>query len=116
MKLVFLEREASGNQMKIEIKDSGSAATMVLDGRLDIVGAEVVAMPLATLSGSKDQLAVDMAGVGFVASIGLRHLLAAAKAVGRRGGRFVLLNPQPAVAEVIATSGLEELLRIERSA
>jgi len=102
--------------MKIDISQSGSAATVTLNGRLDIAGAEVVAMPLATLSGSKDKIAVDMSGVSFVASIGLRHLLAAAKAIGRRGGSLVLIDPQPAVAEVIATSGLEDLLRIERSA
>ena len=40
--------------------------------------------------------------------------LSAAKAVGRRGGRLVLLNPNAAVAEVITTSGLTDLLRIER--
>jgi anti-anti-sigma factor len=57
-----------------------------------------------------------MAGVTFVASIGLRHLVSAAKAVGRRGGRLVVLNPTPAVAEVITTSGLTGLLHIESGA
>jgi anti-anti-sigma regulatory factor len=36
--------------------------------------------------------------------------------VGRRGGKVVLLNPTPAVAEVITTSGLTGLLPIERGA
>jgi anti-sigma B factor antagonist len=85
-------------------------------GRLDISGAEVVALPLATLSGSKSALFVDMAGVTFIASIGLRHLVSAAKAVGRRGGRLMLLNPTAAVTEVITTSGLAGLLQIERGA
>lgn len=100
--------------MQIAIKDDGSATTVTMVGRLDISGAEVVALPLATLSGSKSALLVDMAGVTFVASIGLRHLVAAAKTMGRRGGRLVLLNPTEAVAEVITTSGLADLLRIER--
>jgi anti-sigma B factor antagonist len=85
-------------------------------GRLDILGAEAVALPLATLSGSKNGLYIDMSGVTFVASIGLRHLVSAAKAVGRRGGKVVVLNPTPAVAEVITTSGLTGLLPIERGA
>ncbi len=101
--------------MQIAINDDGSAATVTMVGRLDIAGAEVVALPLATLSGSKSLLSVDMAGVTFVASIGLRHLVAAAKAMGRRGGRLVLLNPNTAVTEVITASGLADLLRIERS-
>lgn len=100
--------------MQIAINDDGAAATVTMVGRLDISGAEVVALPLATLSGSKSALFVDMAGVTFVASIGLRHLVAAAKAMGRRGGRLVLLNPNTAVTEVITTSGLTGLLQIEQ--
>jgi anti-anti-sigma factor len=99
--------------MQIAIDESGSTATVVLTGRLDISGAAVVALPLATLSGTKNNLVVDLAGVTFIASIGLRHLVSAAKAVGRRGGRLVLFNPTSPVIEVIATSGLTELLQIE---
>jgi len=100
--------------MQISIDDAGSTATVKLIGRLDISGADIVALPLATLAGSKSGLVIDMAEVTFVASIGLRHLVSAAKAVGRRGGRLVLLNPNIAVAEVVTTSGLTGLLLIER--
>jgi anti-sigma B factor antagonist len=99
--------------MKIEIRDSQDSATLVLNGRLDIAGADVVALPLATLSGKKETLYVDMAGVSFIASIGLRHLVAASKAIARRGGRFTLLDPNAAVLEVITTSGLSDLLPCE---
>jgi stage II sporulation protein AA (anti-sigma F factor antagonist) len=100
--------------MEIAIKDAGSTAKVTMVGRLDIAGAEVVALPLATLAGSKDGLFIDMTDVTYVASIGLRHLVSTAKAIGRRGGRVVLLNPSAAVAEVITTSGLMDLLFIER--
>lgn len=102
--------------MQIAINESGPTVTVVLTGRLDISGADVVALPLATLSGAKDSLVVDMAGVSFIASIGLRHLVSAAKAIGRRGGTLVLINPNPAVVEVITTSGLNDLLPIEQRA
>jgi anti-sigma B factor antagonist len=101
--------------MQITVDDSGSTAIVRLVGRLDISGAEVVAMPLAILSGTKNTLVIDMAGVTLVASIGLRHLVSAAKAVRRRGGGLILLNPNEAVAEVITTSGLANWLRIETS-
>jgi anti-anti-sigma factor len=100
--------------MQIAINDVGSAATVTMIGRLDIAGAETVTLPLATLAGSKIYLFIDLAGVTFVASIGLHRLVAAAEAVRRRGGRLVLLNPIPAVAEVITTAGLADLLQIER--
>jgi anti-anti-sigma factor len=101
--------------MQIAIDDAGTTATVVLTGRLDIAGADVVALPLATLSGSKDSLVIDMAGVTFLASMGLRHLVAASKAVRRRNGRLVLLNPNAAVVEVIEASALTDLLPITRS-
>lgn len=102
--------------MQIVINEAGPTATVVLTGRLDISGADVVALPLATLSGAKESLVVDMAGVSFIASIGLRHLVSASKAIGRRGGTLVLINPNPAVVEVITTSGLNDLLPIEQRA
>ena len=96
-------------------QDQGATARVTLTGRLDIVGAEVIALPLATLAGSKQGLILDMSGVSFVASIGLRHLVQTAKALSRRGGRLVLLNPSEMVAEVLTTSGLTDLLPIVRS-
>jgi anti-anti-sigma factor len=98
--------------MQIAIQDEGSAATVTMTGRLDIAGSEVVALPLATLSGSKSMLFMDMAGVTFVASLGLRQLVSVAKTMGRRGGRLVLLNPSAVITEVIELSGLSNLLSI----
>lgn len=102
--------------MKILIEDAGLTATVTLAGRLDIVGAESIDLPLATLSGSKSRILVNMAAVTFIASIGLRHLVAASRAVRRRGGQLVLLNPTATVAEVIETSGLTAYLPMEGGA
>jgi anti-anti-sigma factor len=101
--------------MHLHVNDAGSTATLVMVGRLDIPGAEIIALPLAALSGSKSELLIDMAGVTFIASIALQHLVAAAKVVRRRGGRLALLNPAAAIAEVVRKSGLMEYLPIERA-
>jgi anti-sigma B factor antagonist len=101
--------------MQIVIDDAGTTATVVLTGRLDISGADVVALPLATLSGSKHSLVIDMAGVTFLASMGLRHLVSASKAVRRRNGSLVLLNPTASVVEVIEASHLTDLLPVTHS-
>jgi anti-sigma B factor antagonist len=93
----------------------GAAARVALSGRLDIAGAEAVALPLATLAGAKQGLIIDMSGVSFIASIGIRHLVSAAKAQARRNGRLVLLNPTSLVAEVLTTSGLTDILPIVHS-
>jgi anti-anti-sigma factor len=99
--------------MNIAITDAGSTVTVKLAGRLDISGAESIGLPLATLAGSRNKIVIDMTEVTFIASIGLRHLITAAKAVQRRGGRLILLNPTAAITEVITASGLTELLPTE---
>jgi anti-sigma B factor antagonist len=102
--------------MGIVTSEDGSATVRVaLTGRLDIVGAEAIALPLATLAGAKQGMIVDMSGVSFIASIAISHLVSAAKALSRRNGRLVLLNPSEMVAEVLTTSGLTYLLPIVRS-
>jgi anti-sigma B factor antagonist len=99
--------------MQITISnDTGPAARVVLVGRLDIAGAQVVAIPLATLAGGKTSIVVDMSGVTFVASIGIRHLVLASKAISRHGGKLVLVAPTDMVRDVLVTSGLADLLPI----
>jgi anti-sigma B factor antagonist len=102
--------------MKIQIEDNGVTAKVVLAGKLDIVGAEVVALPLATLSGGKQSLTIDISGVTFIASIGIRHLISASCALARRGGSLTLLDPSEVVAEMLTTSGATELMTVGRSA
>ena len=102
--------------MQVTIDDLGATARVVLVGRLDIAGADKIDLPLATVSGAKSAVLIDMSGVTFIASIGLRHLVMAAKAMIRRGGSFRLLNPNPVVAEVITAAGLADILPIEQRA
>src|SRR4029077_15272192 len=102
--------------MQITVTDLDAATKRVtLVGKLDIVGAEAIGLPLAAAAGSRANIIVDMAGGDFIASIGIRHLVMAAKAVARGAGKLVLLSPTPMVAEVLTVSGLEQLLPMVRS-
>ena len=102
--------------MEISVSQFGELGTkVVLVGKLDISGAEKIDVPLATVAGSRGNIVVDMAGVDFIASIGIRHLVMAAKTVARKSGMLVLLDPNPIVTEVLFTSGLQDLLPIVRS-
>ena len=53
---------------------------------------------------------MDLSEVSFLASIGMRTLLSNAKALGLKGGRMVLLNPQPMVATALSTAGIDTLI------
>jgi anti-sigma B factor antagonist len=102
--------------MQITVSDFGDVGKKVtLVGKLDIAGAETVDLPLATVAGTRSNIVVDMVGVDFIASIGIRHLVMAAKAVARGSKRLVLLDPSPMVTEVLTTAGLLDFLPIVRS-
>jgi anti-anti-sigma factor len=99
--------------MQISITDAaGTIAKVGLVGRLDIDGAEKIALPLATLAGGKTGVIIDMSGVTFIASIGIRHLVSTTKALARRGGKLVLVNPTDMVKDVLVTSGVAEMMAI----
>src|SRR5262245_15913584 len=102
--------------MEVIVSEFGEIGTkVILIGKLDIAGAEALGVPLAALAGSRNNIVVDMVGVNFIASIGIRHLVMAAKAVARGSGKLVLLDPNPVVTEVLITAGLDDLLPIVRS-
>ena len=102
--------------MKITISEFGDVGTKItLIGKLDIAGAETVDLPLATAAGARRNIVIDMVGVDFIASIGIRHLVMAAKAVARGSSKLVLLDPSPMVTDVLATAGLDDFLPIVRS-
>jgi anti-sigma B factor antagonist len=102
--------------MHITVSDFGAAGKRVtLTGKLDIAGADKLDLPLAAIAGERQSVVVDMGAVDFIASIGIRHLVMAAKAIARGNGRFVLLNPTPMVTDVLTTSGLLQILPIVRS-
>ncbi len=76
------------------VDDSGPTAKLSLKGKLDIVGADEVAAPLSALTKTKRRLLIDMTGVTFVTSPGIRQLIAASRALTRAGGRLVLHNSE----------------------
>ena len=62
--------------MKITISGFGDLGTKItLVGKLDIAGAQTVDLPLATAAGTRCNIVIDMAGVDFISSIGIRHLV-----------------------------------------
>jgi anti-sigma B factor antagonist len=87
--------------------------TVQLSGRLDHKGSGEIELRFTALTATNsDNIAVDMAGVDFIASIGMRLLLSCAKAKAARGGRMVLFGLQPLVLEAMASAGIDTLIPI----
>jgi anti-sigma B factor antagonist len=84
-----------------------------LDGRLDMKGAGEIELRFTSLAATDgNAVLVDMNGVDFVASIGMRLLLSCAKAKAARGGRMILFGLQPLMQEALETAGIDSLMAI----
>jgi anti-anti-sigma factor len=102
--------------MEIIISNFGDLGKRVaLIGRLDIAGAGKIDMPLKELADSKTNIVVDMSEVDFIASLGMRSLVIAAKTLMRDARTLVLLNPTPLVADALTKAGLYALLPMVNS-
>ncbi len=83
-----------------------------LSGRLDTAGSEAIATRFAVLAASaKRRVLVDLTGVNFLSSMGIRSLIANAKAQQGRGGRLVLfVGGNAAVAKTLEATGIDVLI------
>lgn len=91
---------------------SGGVTKVILDGRLDIEGAAAVDLRMNVIAGSKKAVLVDLQQVSFLGSMGLRALVAPARAIKSRGGKIVLFGPNEMVEKVLKTSGVDTLAPI----
>ena len=58
---------------------------------------------------------VDLSGVSYISSAGMGILIASQGELEDRGGGFALVNPVPAVAQILSSAGLDDLFIIARS-
>jgi anti-anti-sigma factor len=101
--------------MEIKLMESNEAYTHVLlNGKLDIVGVgEIENKFIGYTAARKVGAVVDLSGVTFVGSMGLRIFLSAAKALHMEKKKLVLLNPTPLVRDVLDASGIVDVVPVE---
>ncbi len=100
--------------MELNTEEIGGGIVIIrLLGRMDMRGAEQIDLKFAGVTAvNQGKFVVDMSGVDFLASIGIRTLLMSAKAVKARGGMLVLLRPVPLVAGVLDMAGIADLIPV----
>ena len=85
---------------------------VVLDGSLDIAGAAAIDLRMNVIGGSSKALMVDLQKVSFIGSMGLRALVAPARAIFGRKGKMVIFGPNEMVEQVLKTSGIDSMIPI----
>jgi anti-anti-sigma factor len=98
----------------MSLTEIGDGITRVaLDGRLDVPGADQIGLRFtaAVAAKGRDSI-VDLSQVSFVASMGIRLLISAARALDHKGGTLVLFGAQPAVRETLDDAALDQIMPI----
>lgn len=99
--------------MEIATRIEGARGTLALAGKLTVqtsgeLNAAVEALPRVVCD-----IDIDLSGVDYVSSAGMRALAAAGKLSERRGGRARLLRPQQGVRGIFERAGLAGVLAVE---
>lgn len=89
-------------------RDDEGVLFLRVSGRLDAVtSSEFESELVGSLTGPGEPLVVDLSGVDYVSSAGLRALIVAAKTAGASGRRLALVGIRENVMEVIAIAGFD---------
>jgi anti-sigma B factor antagonist len=100
--------------MELETSDVGQGATRIaLRGRLDVPGVDAIETRFTALAAAAGKNAlVDLSGVSFIASMGIRMLIAAARGMQLKQRKMVIFGPQELVKEVLDNVNLGALIPI----
>lgn len=92
-------------------EETESVLFLALEGRLDVGGVEKVGSAFnAIVDSTAKDLILDIAGVIFMASLGMSLLVSGAKRLHRRGLGMVMVAPQGRVREVWTVAALQLVL------
>ena len=101
--------------MQILTSVDGDRAIITVEGKLTVTTSpelEAVVQQLEE-SGSYAGYDIDLSGLEYISSAGLRVLVATQKVVNGRGGSVRLLRPSESVMEVLEMTGLADVMTIE---
>lgn len=92
---------------------AGGVTCIRLVGRLDATGADSIGVRFAAASAAAPcRVVVDLSGVGFIASLGLRLLISSARNAKSKHGVMVLFGAAPMVQEVLEQMAIDQIMPI----
>ncbi len=101
--------------MEIEVTRADGVAEAILRGDVDGKSApEVQAKLLPLLEGNR-RLLIDMSGVGFLSSAGLRMLLLLYRHFASRSGTIVLVGVSDEIQDTMSMTGFASFFKLVRT-
>ena len=98
--------------MELKYSELESGIRLIkLAGKLDTEGFNKVDLKFtAHCAGDNVHVLVDLSGMTFLASIGIRMLTMNAKSLSTRGGKMVLFSPSPEAKGTLETTGIPAII------
>ncbi len=105
------DRIREDGQLTVRVEPDGEELLVRAFGELDLSNVKTLEAELRrAIGGEVPGVVLDLSGVSFIDSAGLRVLLLMSKESLRNGGRLCLLRGSEPVDRAIETSGVEHLL------
>jgi anti-sigma B factor antagonist len=93
--------------LELKVDRNGTKALIAVTGEIDLTSAPRLDDEITNLiDGSATAVVIDLAGVSFMDSTGLRVLLKASKLLASAGGMLEIKNPSEPVQRLLEVSGL----------
>jgi anti-anti-sigma factor len=91
----------------------GGASIVTVNGRVDSETASQLDNALAQLTaGGKNKIVLDLKGVEYISSAGLRAIVKAGQAAQKTGGELRLADVSEAVETVLRTVGMLQMFKL----
>ena len=103
--------------MEMNVSELKNNITLIaLKGTLDIKGVDQIEIKFAGYcSGENAHILVDMSGVDYLSSIGIRLFVKNAKSLRSRNGKMVLLSPTANVLNILETIDIPAIIPVYSS-
>lgn len=100
--------------MEIVRRSENGVPILVLTGRLNQASADALHAAAMEVAGDETSkaLVVDMGGVDFIASVGIRSLIRPSQALSMRGGKLAVANLSPQISDFFKLTGLDQMFRV----
>lgn len=100
--------------MEVAFEQKDGKVVARVSGRIDATTAKEFDNKLSKLLSEK-ALLVDLAGVDYLSSAGMRVILSAAKKIEGSGGKIAFCSIQDDVLEILKVAGFDRVLKLYKS-
>lgn len=113
--MTLIDNDNSYRRMALKVTvdhPKENVSRIVLDGRLDVAGTQAAETEFNAAVAASPNVIVDLGKVPFIASLGIRLLVAGAQTRSKQGGKMVLMSPDELSRRILKTTGIDQLVPV----